>query len=375
MFDSLRICQFRGLTEFELPHLGRVNLLVGTNNSGKSSILEAVQLLASIGDPSVLWQMAARRGERLYDTGRSRPPYSPEVDVAHFFFGHEAKPGCEFSVNANAANGANSLVISVIEMDRQLKLFEDDVGTVGGDEGVDLTGNNLAMQFSWPNSGVEPLQLKLTSRGGLTTDSLRRYPRYRAEEVRPVRFISTAGLAVEDVVARFEEVVLTREEESVIDALRMIEPSVDRLATVGVDRPRPALGERGGILVKCRDTAQRVPIGSMGDGLWRMLGLALAIATAEGGVLLVDEIDTGLHVTVMDRMWRLINEASRRLSVQVFATTHSRDCYESLAAIARDNVSEGSEVTIQRISREQKRSVAYTEQEIVAAAERGTEVR
>ena len=113
----------------------------------------------------------------------------------------------------------------------------------------------------------------------------------------------------------------------------------------------------------------------MGDGIWRLLGLALALVRSENGILLVDEIDTGLHYTVMEDMWKLVNETARRLNVQVFATTHSRDCYESLAAISRDTVSTGSEITIQRIERGKTRSVAYTEQEIVAASERHLEVR
>jgi predicted ATP-dependent endonuclease of OLD family len=106
-----------------------------------------------------------------------------------------------------------------------------------------------------------------------------------------------------------------------------------------------------------------------------MLGLALALVQAEGGILLVDEIDTGLHFSVLADMWRLVYRAARRFNVQVFASTHSRDCYESLAVICRETVSEGSDVTIQRIERGKHASVAYTEQEIIAAAERGMEVR
>jgi AAA15 family ATPase/GTPase len=113
----------------------------------------------------------------------------------------------------------------------------------------------------------------------------------------------------------------------------------------------------------------------MGDGIWRLLGLALALARTENGILLIDEIDTGLHYSVMENMWKLVNETAKNHNIQVFATTHSRDCYESLAAVCRDSVSMRSEVTIQRLERGETKSVAYTEQEIVAAANRGMEVR
>jgi AAA15 family ATPase/GTPase len=58
-----------------------------------------------------------------------------------------------------------------------------------------------------------------------------------------------------------------------------------------------------------------------------MLGLALAIVNAKNGVLLVDEIDTGLHYTVMSDMWKMIWKTAKRLNVQVFATTNSNDCW------------------------------------------------
>ncbi|HHC24806.1 MAG TPA: ATP-binding protein [Desulfobacterales bacterium] len=44
-------------------------------------------------------------------------------------------------------------------------------------------------------------------------------------------------------------------------------------------------------------------------------------------MLLIDEIDTGLHFTVMENMWRLITQTAKRLDVQVFATTHNSDCW------------------------------------------------
>jgi AAA15 family ATPase/GTPase len=113
----------------------------------------------------------------------------------------------------------------------------------------------------------------------------------------------------------------------------------------------------------------------MGDGIWRMLGIAIGLVTAKDGILLVDEIDTGLHYAVMSDMWRLVERTAERLNVQVFATTHSRDCYESLASIAHESVTENSKVTIQRIEREKGTTVAFTERDIVIAAERGLEVR
>ncbi len=118
-----------------------------------------------------------------------------------------------------------------------------------------------------------------------------------------------------------------------------------------------------------------MPIGSMGDGMWRMLALAIAITQCQGGVLLVDEIDTGLHYSAMSQMWKLISNAASELDVQVFATTHSYDCVYSLAQICYGQSDRRNGVTVQRIDPGKTKAVPYDEDEITVAANREIEVR
>jgi predicted ATPase len=173
-------------------------------------------------------------------------------------------------------------------------------------------------------------------------------------------------------VRLLDDIILTPEESMLIEALRSIEPSIERIASAGSSAARL---ERGGVFVKCTGIDQRIPIGSMGDGIWRLLGIAMLLVATRSGVLLIDEIDTGLHYSVMETMWKLVCKTAERLDIQVFATTHSRDCYEALAAISRADAGEDSQVSIQRIEKGKTRAVAFTEPEIVIAARRGIEVR
>jgi len=105
--------------------------------------------------------------------------------------------------------------------------------------------------------------------------------------------------------------------------------------------------------------------------MWRMMAMAIAITQCRGGVLLVDEIDTGLHYSVMSQMWDLMYSAAQDLDVQIFATTHSYDCVYSLAQICEPKRS----VTVQRIEAGKGRAVPYDEEEITVAASRDIEVR
>ena len=237
----------------------------------------------------------------------------------------------------------------------------------------------LTLAVEWSDREDDPdtrtVPIGITSDGHLASRGSRRSLRRRNGPLdQAVQFIRTSGMTAQDVVRLFDDVVLTENEKHVTQALRMIEPAVERIASVGIDRGPYFREAPGGVFIKLRETGNRIPIGSTGDGMWRMLGLALALANAKGGVLLVDEIDTGLHYSVMADMWRMVSERAAALEVQVFATTHSRDCYESLAAVAQSGLP-SPEITIQRIDPNREQAIGFSDEAIVAAAERGLEVR
>lgn len=356
MLRSLRIENFRCFQMFELQQLGKLNLLVGTNNSGKTSILEAVQLLNSQSNFESLRDVMIGRGEYILsdEQGSGR-----ELDVRHLFYGHEIDEGSKFSIFGNHHNDGEGITVSV-EHTGQLSLFED------------LREFVLAME--WLGQENESIKLPLSSKEGLPLDYVRRIRRDFKNLGSRTQFVTSSSLTSDKMIELFDQVVLTPEEDLVTEALQTIEPSIDRIASVGSEKYRYT-GSRSGFVVRLTDGDQRIPIGSMGDGIWRMLGLTLAIVNARNGVLLVDEIDTGLHFSAMSDMWKLIWETAKRLNVQVFATTHNSDCWTSLAAIAsNENPSEES-ITIQRIDKGKPNSVVFTEQQVVIAAERGIEVR
>lgn len=340
MWRELTIDGFRAFEHFELKGLGQINLLVGVNNGGKTSVLEAIHLLSAVENPWALWSVLERWSEVIKDS----PIGNLEASVSHLFHGHESTQGRSFSITG--VNGA-------AKEQFHLQITAPDCLAMTWHGGTPMGG----------------LLVSMTPQGSVTRSELGALARH-PKEMRRIRFLRTEALDVEGTINLFEEIVLTPEEAVLIEALQTIEPTVERLASVSRGRGG---GGKGSLVVKRSGIAQRIPITSMGDGIWRLLGLALALISARNGILLIDEIDTGLHYSVMADMWKLVSRTAARLDVQVFATTHSRDCYESLAAIVRD--SKEGEVSIQRIERGQRQAVAFNEREILIAAERGIEVR
>ncbi|MEH2371317.1 AAA family ATPase [Nostoc sp.] len=378
MLKTIKIENFRSFQSFELQQLGRVNLLVGKNNSGKTSILEAIQLLCSRNNLDSLLQTMTNRSEYFFDDERSerRLRLAQDLDVRHLFYGHEIEQGSKFSITGINGNIKEELVVSIeerkIHSKEQLSLLPEFL-----DDEVPEALRQLDFSIKW-NYGREekPWKLPLSANGGLSIEDYTRQLRRDTKNSSPkIQFVTSSSLGTEKMIELFDQIVLTPEEKLVEQALHRIDSKIQRIAPVSSRKSRYSLDSRGGFFVLLSDSNQRVPIGSMGDGIWRILGLALATVCAKDGFLFVDEIDTGLHFTAMSDMWKLIWETAKRLNVQVFATTHNSDCWTSLASVAEQEDATEDGIRIHRIERGKDTSIVFIEPEMVIAAQENIEVR
>lgn len=368
MIESVTIKGYRGFSHFEMKGLGRINLLVGRNNGGKTSILEAIYLLASGPDPYALWRVVSRRGERVASSPQARGAPELEMDLSHVFFGHEIKLGQSFVITTKN-DEQRSIICGISE------------GTKDAQERAALESEGLSRVFlSISDGGTKKgaAQIPLTRRGGLRLDSLDSPTRARrgllfSDSTNQTQFVSTESLSPELLSSMWNHIALTEAQDMVVRALKFVEPKIEAIAPQIQSDSYYFGGTRGAFIVRLKDVNRPIPIGSLGDGTWRILALAIALSQARGGILLVDEIDTGLHHSVLGDMWTLIDQTARELDVQIFATTHSSDCVTSLANICAGR--NGNDVTIQRIETGKTEGVRYSEAQVLMAAERNIEVR
>jgi len=371
MIKSIHIEGYRGFSDFGMSGLQRVTLLVGNNNSGKTSVLESLFLLASQGDPYSLWRVMWRRSERMPE--RATANY-PELDVSHLFHGHEIHLGSKFILSAENQSPGRSVQFLIGEIPK-----EQSPQTPVAPGGIPTPSRVGLHIVAKPGTSAF---VPLTRSGGLTSEALdspRRLVRKRNnEEGVPAQFITAESFSGNELLALWDTVALTSSEERVLEALRLLEPDIERIAATAGNPPEfygQPTNSRGGFRVKFKNIERPVPIGSMGDGTWRLLAMATVISQCKGGVLLIDEIDTGLHYSVMTRMWKLIFGAAKELDVQVFATTHSFDCVKSLAQLCHSDSEAADSVSVQRIERHEPLAVPYTSKEIEVAALNQIEVR
>ena len=380
MLQSLKIEGFRGFQNFEMANLGRINLLVGKNNSGKTSILEAIQFLYVQNNLDIFLETISYRGEFSWSESNRTKVF----EICHLFPGHEIIPSKEIIIIGSRESHQESVTISVKSIPIQLSLFSDKNDDLNNDNIFDdEEWNKLLLSIRWSQS-QKPIELELLANGTLARDSIRRMAslsrishKIGIDNKIELRFLTPFSLTSSDMAALFDNIVLSPLEDLIIESLKIIEPKIERIASIGSGKYSTAnnLGVRGGFLIKIKNHDQPIPIGSLGDGFWRMLGLVLAMVNLENGILLVDEIDSGLHFTVMTDMWKVVWEIAKKLNIQVFATTHSRDCWQSLAELITEEKITDNEITIQRIDKEKSQSVIFDPEEIVIAATSNLEVR
>ena len=369
---DLSIAGFRGIERLSIPRLGRVTLLAGRNGVGKTTVLDAVRVYASCGRSEVLRELLDAREEVATAHDEDDDPVELP-NLAALFHGRNVSGTSAISIGPITGDDALGVAVSKPEdwSDEQRRLL--------GRLPVDTDVQWLKIAFRESES---ILPWVLPTDGQLPTRLPRHFGTIRMlldedEWASAVACESLGpGLLSNYDMARFwDNVVLTDAEELSIQALRLVlRDEVSRVAVIGEGRPRyPGRGRR--VVVRLPEAARPVPLRSLGDGVTRMFGVALALANSRGGFLTIDEAENGIHYSLQSDFWRMVLRASSEHDVQVFATTHSGDCVRGFARAAVEV--EDVEGVLVRLERKagKIRAVEYSEEELETAAEQGIEVR
>lgn len=350
-----------------MDDLARVNLLVGMNNSGKTALLEGLHLLASGGDPGSLREAAKRRGEVIL-----QPDEMELIDISHFFHGHTLSLGASFELRGD--NSVRPVIVKIIEINETIMAR----GPKGPERKEGLPYPALRVEGGQRNSSVTG-QFRLIGDSGVSLDigpRLRRPPLVRRSEVAtPVQYIGTESLGMQALAAMWDDVTVARRESEVNASLRIIEKEIESVHFLTGMFAYGYSGSRAGVVVDLPRESRRMPLGSLGEGMRRMLALSISLITSSKGWLFIDEIDTGLHYSVLKDMWSLVVKTAKQFDMQVFAATHSWDCIEALGKFCGEDSEHASEVAIHKITRELNRSVAFPGTDLPRVVENQTEIR
>ncbi len=350
MLRSLTLKNFRCFQNLTLEPLERVNLIAGKNNVGKTSLLEAIFMFINPSNPESLFQV-----NRLRGISRGGIKFEDIEEIKGFFFNQDIEKVIEIS-DLEANNLQRVLKIFLLESEEEqiddLSLLNYHNTSAKVDESLTTESlttevrpySRLEWEYQDPNE-KQPLRISLRADGSKLLGT-----RYRREKFPLGIYLTTTTSSPIEDAERFSHLERIGRQNEVLETLQLLEPRLRRLSLLIIKREPIINGDIG--------MRELVPLPLMGEGMRRLLSIILAIANAKGGTILIDEIENGLHYSVLTDVWRAIADAARRADVQIFATTHSRECI--IAAHEAFENSEKYDFRYHRLERVKDKIQAFT---------------
>ena len=334
MFESLKIENFRSIKNLELQDLNKINIFVGENGVGKTTLLDAIFIGINPNNSELAFRTNMFRGMENVDEDFWRSyfynldtkntikinldgKYSREIKIEPYFYTKETislkeehdKNKIE-SIAAATSEFKKLVGLKTIfsKLDKkhktiyQAKIFQDK-------EGIHWKGDNSYQELL----GGDYMNNNTVS--------------------------SNANL-----FKKFAEISIANKEEAVLKILKNLEPNIQDIESHTAK----------GIVVKDKRFSRKASINIYGDGILRCMHLICNVLEHDAGVTLIDEIENGFHIDSREKIWNAIfNLLQQQKNRQIFATTHSYEMVESLFKIAKQQKMEKL-ITIHRLQKNRK---------------------
>lgn len=299
--ENLKISNFKCFKDLEVSNIGRVNLIGGKNNVGKTAFLEAVELFASSSKAYELASVTYKILQRRQDTNQSK--YF-EID---FFYNDDLE-----------------IVISSLSKTCKLKR---DIGVININRSRALNGDTSTMM------PTDILNLSVNGDNeDIAIDFFSKADRFgtRRELKTNLIYISTSKTKEQDIAISFGALTELNMEIFLNESLSLFDNNILEL--------KPITKERGVVLkLKLENQKSLVLLSSLGEGINRYIAILCAIWASKDSVLLIDEIENGIHYTNYKKLWQIIFRASFDANCQIFITTHSKECIAAFNEVQLEN--------------------------------------
>jgi len=315
-----------------LHDLGTINLLVGANNSGKTSVLEAIATYCRPLDPKAWLNTAWGREIKL-----SR---KPQLDALRWLFPQRIQETSgeiiilgegDFSLKKLQAN-YEEIEGTLGESDREEDLDHEFISDDLIERGADLC---LKATTTSPSASLFPEQEETIEEVFQLWESERSiFGKKRSSLSLPLETISPFSHRIEQLqVKSLSNAIEQRFKEEIIKLLQNLDQGIISLEILSTSRDRK---ER--LYIDHKDIGI-APLSAFGDGVRRLLYIASTLVKAQGGMLLIDEIESSIHTEVLDRTFSWLIKACQEREIQLFLTTHSLEAIDALL-----NSIEGTEI-------------------------------
>ena len=317
MYKSFRVKNFRCFKDLQINDLGRVNLIAGKNNTGKTALMEALYIFTRPKSPNVLLDIQSVRG--LVEPETNRRDYWKQL-----FYDMDSTQPIEIKVTQSELTNT-ALSINELPVERTSSRFFHAYGrfierelNIGPDEShkyKEQLDAILEFSVSAPEHNLSPAYLP--SNSDLPSRSFRE-AELNSEYI-PVQGREDRATALK----KFSQLDKDGGTALLLVVLQCLEPRLDDIRLSMPD---------GVMDIWARVNEELLPLKAMGEGVNRVCHM-LVTMVSHVDYLFIDEIENGIHYSVQKDIWKAIGQVARELDIQIFATTHSlemiRAAYEA----------------------------------------------
>lgn len=356
MYTSFSVENFKLFDQLTVAPLARVNLIGGKNNAGKTALLEALWVHSHPAAPRDALQIAAGRDIGGYGRGELFADLFPQYD---------ADLTIKLQGKCQDNRGVSTLHISRQDRARQSVIDWDSVSgedAAGFDfdselvfEHTDESGNKT-LTSAWLDAEAVSGRWHPALKDDRESVAVTEYPCvFDHPKRRPDPSV---------IAARFDQAEAAGCRRVIEMIIRLLEPRLQRMTAIVDRRGNPSIHADLG-------DGQLFPITMMGEGIQRLLALALAFPSVRNGAIFIDEVENGLHHKALVDVWLHLDWLSQTFNVQVFAATHRYECIKA-AHTAFKLIEVADELAYVRLQRHHKTqrivSVAYDDRDAFAYA-------
>ena len=302
MIKNIRIQNFRYFEELKISGFDKINLISGKNNIGKTALLEAL-FLNSKPRPDTIFLLRQIRRE----SSKFRQSL-PENTWNYFFF--EENKNNPIEIEAILENDSSKKI--EVFVDESVQNLEDTYQQDNNDD-----NEKLISLFSGSESVKSVMHLKTTINNGEAFETLIMSSvkgiiarDIKVPDIKDAFFIpSFLRVGSRELAEEFDKSRLKDKEQELLSIFQVIDPAIISIETM-------TIGE-GNIWVK-KEGKKRLPLALFGDAINRI-----------ADIILIDEIENGIHHSNQVAFWSILYRLAKELNVQIFATTHSLEMIKS----------------------------------------------
>ncbi|MHA1353159.1 MAG: AAA family ATPase [Candidatus Heimdallarchaeaceae archaeon] len=364
MFSSLTIKNFRGIKNLKINELGQINLIVGKNNSGKSSILDAIFILISPTNPELLprtnqYRRLSKLDETYWKIFFTNTNTEIPIELEGTLTNKEKRI---LSITPNKRvfgfNGKKENSFPVDKTKDVLVTEEEILGTSG--RSIVISGLDIDYIKEEKEGKKEEIKTSFFIERGQPQIIISKPIK---ETLRGV-YLNPATI-FGNISTRLDNIQVKKKMNKLLKILQKIEPSISGIY----------LGSEGAVYCDL-GFENLIPINVLGDGTNRILSILAPIVEYENGIVLIDEIENGIHYKTQETLWKAIFDYAKEHNVQIVATTHSIECVRTFNKIAVD-LKRKEDAKLFRIEKREEKTqvISYDTNELSIALEEGWEVR